>query len=87
MGPGSCTAEIKFTNGFTLDGRKVTLTDIPGFDDTTKSDAEILNIIAAYLAHTYVHIDVRHFWIFSTDSSPDMREVLGFPGLSTSTAS
>ena len=51
-GPESCIAEVKFTNGFTLDGRKVTLTDIPGFDDTKKSDAEILNIIAAYLAHT-----------------------------------
>ena len=48
----SCTAEVQLANKFDLDGREVTLIDTPGFDDTSKSDAEILKIIAAYLATT-----------------------------------
>ncbi|KAF7374715.1 p-loop containing nucleoside triphosphate hydrolase protein [Mycena sanguinolenta] len=38
---------------FQLDGRWVTLIDTPGFDDTTRSDTEILTQIAAFLANTY----------------------------------
>ncbi|PSS36825.1 hypothetical protein PHLCEN_2v1369 [Hermanssonia centrifuga] len=34
-------------------GRRVTLIDTPGFDDTTKSDTEILKMIASYLADAY----------------------------------
>ena len=49
MGLESCTAEVKLADVFTLDGRPVTLIDTPGFDDTTKSDAEILKMIAAFL--------------------------------------
>ena len=37
-----------------MDDRLVTLIDTPGFDDTTKSDADILAMIAAFLASTYV---------------------------------
>ena len=48
----SCTAEVKLANEFILDGRPVTLIDTPGFDDTSKSDTEILRIIAAFLATT-----------------------------------
>jgi predicted GTPase len=33
-----------------LKGRPVTLIDTPGFDDTTKSDSDILRMIAAFLA-------------------------------------
>ena len=44
------TAEVQFTNEFTLDRRAVTLIDTPGFDDTSKSDAEVLKTIAAFLA-------------------------------------
>ena len=50
MGPESCTAEVKLSHKLTLDRRGVTLIDIPGFDDTTKSDMQTLNVIAAYLA-------------------------------------
>ena len=50
MGLESCTAEVKLADMFTLDGRTVTLVDTPGFDDTTKSDTEILKVIAAFLA-------------------------------------
>ena len=35
---------------FELDGRLVTLIDTPGFDDTSKSDSDILRMIAAFLA-------------------------------------
>ena len=46
----SCTAEVQFADKFTLDGRAVTLFDTPGFDDTSKSDVDILKMIAAFLA-------------------------------------
>ena len=52
LGLESATAEVKLANEFTLDGRVVTLIDTPGFDDTSKSDTEILKIIAAFLATT-----------------------------------
>ena len=50
MGLESCTAEVKLADKFTLDGRSVTLIDTPGFDDTTRSDSDILEMIAAFLA-------------------------------------
>ena len=49
MGLDSCTAEVQLADEFTLDGRSVTLIDTPGFDDTTKSDSDILEMIAAFL--------------------------------------
>ena len=49
MDLGLCTAEVQVADRFTLDGRSVTLIDTPGFNDTTKSDTEILKI-AAFLA-------------------------------------
>ena len=48
----SCTDDAYFADEFTLEGKVVTLIDVPGFDDTTKSDAEILSIIAAFLTTT-----------------------------------
>ena len=48
----SCTSEVQLANEFTLDGRTVSLIDTPGFDDTLKSDTDILRMIAAYLAAT-----------------------------------
>ena len=45
-----CTAEVQVAGEFALDGRAVTLIDIPGFDDTTKSDTETLKEIAFFLA-------------------------------------
>ena len=36
--------------GFDLDGRKIILIDTPGFDDTNKSEVEILKLIADFLA-------------------------------------
>jgi len=42
----SCTADVDFAEPFQLDGRRVFLMDTPGFDDTNKTQLEILRIIA-----------------------------------------
>lgn len=46
---GSCTQEVEVGSIFELDGRPVTLIDTPGFDDTNKSDVEVLMVIIAFL--------------------------------------
>lgn len=45
----SCTSEVNFSEPFFVNGRKVVLFDTPGFDDTNRSDVEILTEIAAFL--------------------------------------
>jgi len=41
-------------------GRHICLIDTPGFDDSFKSDADILNTIATFLVNEYVvHIHPR----------------------------
>ncbi|KAF8896189.1 P-loop containing nucleoside triphosphate hydrolase protein [Infundibulicybe gibba] len=54
VGPGlqSCTNNIQATKPFKLDGREVVMIDTPGFDDTTKTDTEVLRMIALYLETT-----------------------------------
>ncbi|KAJ8521897.1 hypothetical protein ONZ45_g1470 [Pleurotus djamor] len=49
----SCTTAVQLSKPFELDDRWVTLIDTPGFDDTTKSDTDVLTMIAAFLASTY----------------------------------
>ena len=49
---GSCTASVQLADGLILDGRPVVLIDTPGFDDTNKSDTDILKLIATFLATT-----------------------------------
>ncbi|KAJ3525844.1 hypothetical protein NMY22_g10407 [Coprinellus aureogranulatus] len=49
----SCTNAIGVAPGFSLDGRTVILVDTPGFDDTKKSDTDILKMIAQFLTHSY----------------------------------
>jgi predicted GTPase len=44
----SCTAKIQEVD-VDLDGKVVTLIDTPGFDDTNRSDTDILEAIAKYL--------------------------------------
>ncbi|KAH8825775.1 hypothetical protein DL96DRAFT_1466673, partial [Flagelloscypha sp. PMI_526] len=53
MGLQSCTYEVEVARPFKLDGCFVTLIDTPGFDDTEKSDFDILNMISTYLAESY----------------------------------
>jgi predicted GTPase len=46
----SCTAEVSMVR---IDD--VILVDTPGFDDTNKTDREILTMIADWLTNTYVY--------------------------------
>ncbi|KAJ7780607.1 P-loop containing nucleoside triphosphate hydrolase protein [Mycena maculata] len=48
----SCTNQIQ-SHQFILDDISVTLIDMPGFDDTNKSDADILTMIADFLVAEY----------------------------------
>ena len=67
MGLESCTAEVQLADKFALDGRSVTLIDTPGFDDTTKSDSDILEMIAAFLATACVRTASRYVSFFRTE--------------------
>jgi len=49
----SCTDAIQVAKSFILDGRRVTLIDTPGFDDTTKNDGQILEMISYYFSQEY----------------------------------
>ncbi|KIM71210.1 hypothetical protein PILCRDRAFT_827098 [Piloderma croceum F 1598] len=50
----SCTEDIRIVRvNHPHDGRPVALVDTPGFDDTYKSDNEILTMIANWLVKTY----------------------------------
>ncbi|TFK29014.1 hypothetical protein FA15DRAFT_583185 [Coprinopsis marcescibilis] len=49
----SCTDSVHESPPFQLDGRNVVLIDTPGFDDTSKSDTEILELIAQFLVTSY----------------------------------
>lgn len=68
----SCTKDVNEYSCIAINGRRLTLIDTPGFDDTYSSDAEVLTSIANYLARhfqsgRYIHgviflhsiIDVR----------------------------
>jgi predicted GTPase len=57
MGLESCTNEVQTSQSFPLDEKNVVLVDTPGFDDTTKSDTDVLKMIAAYLQTMFVPSD------------------------------
>ena len=48
----SCTSKIQETEEFVLDGQRVMLVDTPGFDDTYRSDTDVLRSIAAFLGES-----------------------------------
>ncbi|KAA8893581.1 P-loop containing nucleoside triphosphate hydrolase protein [Sphaerosporella brunnea] len=48
----SCTATIK-PYSFTYEGTKITLVDTPGFNDTHRSDTDVLKDIVAWTSQTY----------------------------------
>ncbi|KZT01509.1 P-loop containing nucleoside triphosphate hydrolase protein [Laetiporus sulphureus 93-53] len=50
----STTTRMELSKPFKLDGHDIALVDTPGFDDTMRSDAEILTIIAAYLSYEFL---------------------------------
>lgn len=45
----SCTAEVRHTDPFELDDRKVILVDTPGFEDTHRTEVDILRAILGFL--------------------------------------
>jgi len=49
----SCTSTVQPSGSFDLGGRRILLIDTPGFDDTTRSDTDILKTIAALLETLY----------------------------------
>ncbi|KAK7032290.1 hypothetical protein VNI00_013249 [Paramarasmius palmivorus] len=51
----SCTSNIALSPTFSVDGYQVTLIDTPGFDDTSRSDMDILETITDFLAKQYEH--------------------------------
>ncbi|KAI3607451.1 hypothetical protein WG66_004632 [Moniliophthora roreri] len=55
MGLESCTGTVELAPTFELDGYQVTLIDTPGFDDTSRSDMDILETITSFLAKQYIH--------------------------------
>ena len=87
MGLESCTAEVQVTERFAVDGRTVTLIDTPGFDDTSKSDTEILKMIALFLATTLAHTSLFHLLTPRLNFPTDTKEDLPSLGSSTSTGS
>jgi hypothetical protein len=50
-GLGSCTTEVGFSKPLELMGRQIILFDTPGFDDTTRTDVEILAEIGVFLGN------------------------------------
>ena len=50
MGLKSCTPVVQVSNEFIAGSRRVRLIDTPGFDDTLKTDRDILQMIASFLA-------------------------------------
>ncbi|KAF5354514.1 hypothetical protein D9757_013409 [Collybiopsis confluens] len=48
----SCTNAVQ-SHKFLFDGKEISLIDVPGFDDTTKSDIELLQLITDFLIAEY----------------------------------
>ena len=46
----SCTTKVQIGNTISLDRHRVVLVDTPGFDDTHRSDVDVLKMIALFLA-------------------------------------
>ncbi|KIP03502.1 hypothetical protein PHLGIDRAFT_31787 [Phlebiopsis gigantea 11061_1 CR5-6] len=56
----SCTEKVELSRPFELDGKEVVLVDSPGFDDTAKSDSDVLNIVTEFLASEYAEGRLFH---------------------------
>lgn len=48
----SCTSEIQLSEEIILEGRRILLIHTPGFDDTSKSDTDVLKLIAVFLGES-----------------------------------
>jgi hypothetical protein len=47
----SCTDKVEVTPAFDFEGYKIVLIDTPGFDDTNRSEKDILNEISKWLTN------------------------------------
>ena len=52
----SCTDTVQVAGAFKLDKHPIVLIDTPGFDDTARSDTDVLTMIAAFLETSYVEL-------------------------------
>ncbi|KAJ3556344.1 hypothetical protein NM688_g2081 [Phlebia brevispora] len=60
----SCTPAVQVSPEFSLNGRRFQLIDTPGFDDTLKTDREILRLVSNFLADQYRKNTKLHGIIF-----------------------
>ena len=60
-GVRSATREVQESMPFPFEGRTVTLIDTPGFDDTNKTDAEVLQLIVDFLESSWVAMKSLRF--------------------------
>ena len=79
----SCTAEAKLADEFTLDGTRVILIDTPGFNNSPKSDADILEMTGAFLPTMYALAGVCRFSIFPAKLLDRQERGRSHPGIST----
>ncbi|CAE6452670.1 unnamed protein product [Rhizoctonia solani] len=52
-GQMSCTDTVEMAPPFILDGRDIWLVDTPGFDDSSMSDTQVLEMIGEFMKQTY----------------------------------
>ena len=69
----SCASTVNVSRHFMLDGHRVVLIDTPGFDDTTRSDTDILKLIAAFLETSYVKLRLGPKKSFLVNHTPICR--------------
>ena len=50
----SCTQDVEAAPEFEIEGRRICLIDTPGFDNTDRSEVEILKDIKIFLKHQCV---------------------------------
>ncbi|KAF9766006.1 hypothetical protein IL306_001627 [Fusarium sp. DS 682] len=60
----SCTSDVDMYPYEMSPDRTVWLIDTPGFDDTNRSDSEVLELIARYLVKAYMKKDLLHGIIY-----------------------
>jgi hypothetical protein len=75
----SCTSDVQTSQAFLVDGRYVRLVDTPGFDDTTKSDTDVLKLIAAFLATTCAFDIIPSPSLLKRQPPAGMKPVVNWP--------
>lgn len=55
----SCTDKVQVAKALNLGGRHIVLIDTPGFDDTVRSDTDVLKMVAAFLGTSCVNLTLN----------------------------